>query len=72
MKQKIEKLFPKIKLKADSCWINFEYLPNGEEKEGPNFKNHNEVCYNLYDDLKFESFMNDSVKLIEEMIDEQY
>lgn len=72
LKQQIEKLFPKIKLKDDNCWINFKYLPNSDEKESPNFKNHNEAYYNLYDHLKFESFINDSVKLIEEMIDEQY
>jgi hypothetical protein len=72
LKEQIRKLYPKIKLKIDSCWINFECLPNGNENDNPNFKNHNEAYYNLYDDLKFEAFINDSVKLIEEMIDEQY
>lgn len=72
LKEQIQKRFLKLNINPDGWWINYKYLPNGNENDNPNFKNHNEAYYNLYDDLKFESFINDSVKLIQEMIDKQY
>lgn len=69
LKEQIKKKFLKLNINPDGWWINYEYLPN--ENDNPNFKNHNKAYYNLYDSLKFESFINNSANIIEGMIDEQ-
>lgn len=72
LKEQIEKMCPKIKFNLDGCWVNFKYLSSGDGSNCPNFKQFNEAYCDLYDDAKFEKFINDSANFIERMINEQY
>ena len=72
LKGQIEKMCPKLKFNLDGCWVNFEYLPTGDGSNCPDFKQFNETYCDLYDDVKFEKFIDDSVNIIEKMISEQY
>ena len=39
-------------------WIYWEYLPEGSESLSPNFKDFNEAYFDLFDENKFEQFID--------------
>lgn len=70
LENEIKKHIQQEEIKIENCWANFEYVPN--ENSCPNFKNFNEAYYNLYNSVKFETFINDSEKSIKEMIENMF
>ncbi|MHC1717719.1 MAG: PD-(D/E)XK nuclease family protein [Acidaminococcaceae bacterium] len=55
--------FPSIE---DSWWLYWEYLPN--EEDTANFKNANNAWYDLFDDNKFEQFIDKCMETIEKVL----
>lgn len=56
-------VFPSRK---DSWWLYWEYLPN--EEDTANFKNANNAWYDLFDDSKFEQFIEKCMETIEKVL----
>lgn len=59
----IKKLLPKFESEIDSWWAYWEYLPIDDKDAAytPNFKIHNDIYYNLFDDDYFDKFIDDCV-----------
>ena len=55
--------FPEIEA---GWWLYWEYLPN--EKDTANFKNANNAWYDLFDDSKFDKFIENCMKTIEKVL----
>ena len=55
--------FPSVE---DSWWLYWEYLPN--EEDTANFKNANNAWYDLFDDSKFDKFIENCMKTIEKVL----
>ena len=50
----------------DSWWIYWEHLPN--KNETPNFKVFNDAWYNLFDEMKFNQFIENCIKTIKKVL----
>ena len=55
--------FPSIK---DSWWLYWKYLPN--EEDTANFKNANNAWYDLFDDSKFQQFIDKCMETIDDVL----
>lgn len=55
--------FPEIE---KGWWLYWEYLPN--EKDTANFKHANDAWYDLFDDSKFDKFIENCMKTIEKVL----
>ena len=55
--------FPEIEA---GWWLYWEYLPN--EKDTANFKNANNAWYDLFEDSKFNQFIENCMKTIEDVL----
>lgn len=58
IEEEIKKYLNQKEVIIDNCWANWRPLPDGVNDNCPNFKNFNEAYYNLYDDIKFDVFIN--------------
>lgn len=59
------------KPKANGWWIYWEYLINDNESTSPNFKNFNEACFELFDENKFNNFIElcvDNILKMQELL----
>ncbi len=54
----------------DDDWLYWEYLPDGIMKNSPNFKEEDEAFFNLFDDTKFDTFINDAINIIKTYLSE--
>ena len=62
----IKKLLQKFEPEIDGWWAYWEYLPidDNDAAYTPNFKIHNDIYYNLFDDDYFDKFIDDCVERI--------
>lgn len=56
-------------LDKNSWWVYWEYLPNNIETHSPNFKNFNEAYLDLFDEAKFDKFIDDTAKQLNRMLE---
>lgn len=68
IEEEIKKYLDQKEVILDNCWANWRPLPNGVNDNCPNFKNFNEAYYNLYDDIKFDAFINKCEQYIDSIL----
>lgn len=53
---------------TDNWWAYWEYTPNDDEMQSPNFREHNDSYYQLFDNNYFEQFTNTCAEKIKELL----
>lgn len=64
----IRDVLPNYEPQIDGWWIYWEYLPEDNESECPNFKEFNDAYFDLFEEDKFDKFIDRCVCGIERMI----
>ncbi|MDK2562942.1 PD-(D/E)XK nuclease family protein [Romboutsia sedimentorum] len=64
----IRDVLPNYEPEIDGWWIYWEYLPEDNESECPNFKEFNDAYFDLFDEDKFDEFIDRCVYNIEKLI----
>ena len=67
--KEIEEILKDVEPCADGWWIYWEYLPNDNEVNCPDFKNFNDAYFDLFDENKFEEFIDMCEKSIFNMME---
>lgn len=57
-KKEIQELISSSEDRSNGWWVYWEHLPQGEDGYSPNFKEFNEANLDLFDDDKFEQFID--------------
>ena len=71
----VKQYLPKIdfskmgKNRHGGSWVYWEFLPTDNNKDSPNFKVSNEQFYDLFDDEKFKTFIENCVVSINKFMD---
>lgn len=59
-------------LKVEPCtnnwWAYWEYVPNNDEVQSPDFKEHNQAYYDLFDHVKFDAFVDVCAEKIKNLL----
>lgn len=66
-KDEIKQILWNIDPRVDAWWVYSELLPENDENDSPNFKEFNEKYFDLFDEEKFNIFINQCIESIEKM-----
>ena len=66
-KDEIKQILSGIDPHVDGWWTYYEFLPRDDENVSPNFKQFDEIYFDLFDEEKFNIFINQCIESIEKM-----
>ncbi|GAA0797548.1 hypothetical protein GCM10008910_20440 [Faecalicatena orotica] len=53
---------------TNNWWAYWEYVPNNDEVQSPDFKEHNQAYYDLFDHVKFDTFVDVCAEKIKNLL----